>query len=165
MKLPRLSTREMAVLALLAQGDNLKEIKDYFGISLENVHTICCTLRKKTGIRQTRDAEECKRYLAKLDQSLVERALYPPAAPPPLPLTDCQLEAMRLLASGRTYQQIATFLGILPQSVQNLLTRACKCAGITHAGWNRTRYIKEYLARRDGHLPPAPVNPMADPMF
>lgn len=97
-----------------------------------------------------------------LDKQIVADALNPAFKTTSKQLTYNQLEVFRLLAMGRTYPQIAAFLGVLPQSVQNLASRACKRAGITHGGWNRTRYIKEWLAKYDGK---APADPMDDPMF
>lgn len=165
MKKPkRLNPREIRILSMLANGDTSAEICSYFGISSANLHTTCFHIRKKTGLQQTRDPDECKRHLSKLDKQQVADAINPVRVIPQK-LTHCQLEVFRLISLGRSYPQIAVTLGILPQSVQNLAVRACKRAGITHSGWNRTRFIKEWMARYRGEAPPLAADPMDDPMF
>jgi DNA-binding CsgD family transcriptional regulator len=161
----KLTNREIRLLSCLADGSTYQEIASFLGMSIPNVHTTCHGIRQKTGIRQTRDREECARYLATLPPEMVKHALCAPKREAPSSLTFCQLDAFRLLASGQSYDQIAQTLGIQPQSVQNLITRACKRAGITHQGWNRTERIRHWLERNDGQRASVAVSPMDDPMF
>lgn len=162
-----LSTREVQILSMLSNGDTYVEIQAYFGITLSSVHMACCYLRRKTGIQQTRDQDECQKHLARLPRQLVADAINPMArSSTTKPLTPGQMDVFRLLAIGRTYPQIATFLGITSQSAQNLACRGAKRAGIIHAGWNRTRYIKEWLKKHDESDPNLRrPDPMDDPMF
>lgn len=165
-----LSNKEIKLLCILADGKTYAQARTSFQppLSLANVYVTCHTLRQKTGIQQTRDQWECKRYVAKLDQQRIADAMSPIRSTTG-PLTDNQLDVFRLMALGRTYTAIALLLGIRKQSVQNLASRACKRAGIIHGGWNRTRYITEWLQRNDPNLPasltPLPKDPMDDPMF
>lgn len=166
-KKPRLSIRDIQILSMLSNGDTYQEITSYFGISLSALYMAVSNLRKKTGIQQTRDQEECRQYLATLPLQTVADALNPVTrSSTTKPLTSAQLEVFRLLSMGRTYPQIAAFLGITAQSVQNLACRGAKRAGIVHAGWNRNRFIKEWLKKYDETSPARrPRDPMEDPMF
>lgn len=163
-KTVRLSNRDIEILSMLSNGDTYKEICSYYGISAQALAVTCYYLRKRTGIQETRDQEECKAFFSQLDPQRVADALNP-ARPQIKLVTHCQLEVFRLLAKGRTYAQIAETLGTTSQSVQNLASRGAKRAGIIRAGWSRTRRIREWLARYHGTEPALPADPMEDPMF
>lgn len=162
----RLSHREIRLLVRLAEGDTYQEICNYFGISYQNVYSTCAVIRRKLGIRETRDAAECKRYLAQIDPQEVANALEPKRADLRR-VTDSQLLVFRLLAAGRNYAQIAGTLGITSQSAQNLACRGAQRAGLHHHKWDRTTAIREWLAQYDG-TPSAEkrkVDPMNDGAF
>lgn len=160
-----LTNREIKSLVHLADGATYEQIRQLFNpaLSLANVHTICHLIRRKTGIAETRDPLECKRYLFKIPKQRIADALSEVESTTK-DLTENQLIVFRLMAMGRKYRDIAEYMGINAQSVQNLASRACKRAGIIHAGWNRTKLIKEWLLREDDGLPIA-LDPMNDPMF
>jgi DNA-binding CsgD family transcriptional regulator len=160
-KKQKLSTRETAVLALLARGDNFEEVKSYLGITLNNIYVICGSIRRKMGI-QTRDPEACQRLVSRLPKQQVEDALFPPAKPAPKAPTFCELDAFRALVRGHSYQSAAALLGIQSQSFQNLLSRGCKRAGIHHHGWDRNQRIRAWTMAHDGQTS---ADPMDDPMF
>ncbi len=160
-----LTWREIQVLDQLAKGSTCPEISSFFGISPANVHVRCHTIRQKTGIRQTRDPAECRRYLRSLPPHIVENALKgKPKPSAPRDLTLRQMEILRLIAHGHSYASIARTYEILPQTVQNHATTACQRAAIVHDGWNRTKRIREWLQQRD-EASAMPLSPMADPMF
>lgn len=162
----KLSRREIQVLSKLAEGYTYKEIQSYFGLSAAHVNVVCHTLRKKTGIRQTLNQEECKRAFAAIPPAKADRVLNenPFGDPEVKRLTFCQLDALRQIAMGRTYQQIADALLIRAQSVQNLVSRACKTAGITAKGWSRPQRIRAWLKRHDEPMATA-EDLMDDPAF
>lgn len=163
-KKPRLSHREIRMLARLADGENCKEICAFFGISPFNVYTTCSLIRKKTGIKHTRDKDECTAHMVRLskdDPQRVADALDGRNCTTK-DLTFCQMDALRMLVDGRSYVSMAQSLGIRPQSVQNLLSRACQRAGIEHSGWDRTKRAREWWKKHHGQ---APADPMDDPMF
>lgn len=162
-----LTDRELRMLIRLADGDTYKELQEYFGVSAPNVHTTCAIIRAKTGIRQTRDPEECKHYLASIQAQRIADVQAPPDRNGfrPRNVTHCQLEVFRLLVRGRTYEEISKLLGVTSQSVQNLASRGCKRAGIHHQGWNRTAAIREYLTSFHPSRPADEPDPMDDPAF
>ena len=158
-----LSNRELQMLSMLSKGDTYQEIAEHFGIALSNVHAHCYNIRHKTGIRETRDERQCLRYLRTLSPARVTDALNPPSPRRSTKsVTIRQMEVLRFLALGRSYAQIGQILDISPQTAQNTACEGCKRAGITHAGWNRTKYLREWLRRHDGEAPPCPMD---DPAF
>jgi len=168
----KLTNRELRILSLLAQGQTYNQVKERLAITtIENVHVTCYNIRKKTGIRQTRDPNECRAYMEKVAPDTVRRAFHLSALPAEDGLTEGQAHVLRLIAAGRTYKQIATFFGTTSQSVQNLACRACKRAGIRSAGWNRTHYIREWVKTYYGEETIEEPHPdlsgalMGDPMF
>lgn len=173
-KKPRLALREIRLLSYLANGDTYQEIRSLMCMTSANVYTTCSHIRAKTGIQETRDQSECSAYLAKLTREDPQRVADAIDGRKHVvrDLTENQLDVLRLIALGRSYAHIAALLGIRSQSAQNLASRACLRAGITHQGWNRTKFIKEWLRRNDPNLPasltplpPLPRDPMDDPMF
>lgn len=166
-KIPRLSHRDIEILSMLADGVSYSEIESYFGLLPSALHAACYYLRKKTGIQQTRDAAECKIFFKRYSQLAPQRVAdaLNPARPKPKDVTFCQLEVFRLIALGRSYEQIAGSMGITAQAVQNLASRGAQRAGIVHAGWNRNKLIKEWIERHDGKIPRQPARPMDDPAF
>jgi len=165
----KLTNRELRILSHLAQGRTYRETREALGMTEQNMTSSCHYIREKAGITETRDAQECARYLAKVPPETLSRALnerqdgwkHIRGETP----TDNQIEVLRLIARGQNYRQIAAFLGTTPQSVQNLACRACKRVGIQHAGWNRTRYIREWVKENFPHDADSNHDPMDDPAF
>lgn len=158
-----LSSRELRILRLLANGENYDNIKKTVGITLGNIHATCWLIRKKTGIKQTRDMEECRNYLRQLrgTKELPPSSTSEDQDPKLSRPTPRQMEVLRLLATGKTTPEIAQLLAVCPQSVLNYASLGAKRAGLDCPPWKRTQAIKEWLAQREPEL----FGPMADPMF
>lgn len=164
-----LSKREMTVLRMLAQGKSYETIRIMLAtarkqeITIENIHSTANIIRRKTGIKNTLDANECRACLRQRHSSyLPDRHTVP---------TRKQMAVLRLLVAGMPYQEIAKTLGMTrsglfsgTQSVQNYASQACKRLGIKVAPWQRTHVIREWLAEHDAKTAQG-KDPMADPMF
>lgn len=139
---PKLSPQERTAFRMLCKDFSYTHIAGLMGIRVDNLHTICHHIRQKTGIRDTRDPEQCRAY-ARLPEPLSFR--------PPLKITAHQLEVLKLIAQGLTYREIAGQLSIALQSVQNHAVRGCKRLGITGQGHGRTAAIVNYFATGQLH--------------
>jgi DNA-binding CsgD family transcriptional regulator len=168
-----LSFREMAVLRFLSQGKNYQQIRDLLNcarstkgkepsVSMDNVHSTCWTIRRKTGIRSTLDAHECRAVLRQRHSAIREGGPDKPHTPTPR-----QMTVLRMVAEGKSYQEIASALGLGNnghQSAQNYASQGCRRIGLRVPAWQRTHAIRDWLAAYDAQLAQA-QDPMDDPMF
>ncbi len=166
-----LSPRETSILEMLSHGRTYDDIRKALETTLGNVHAHCHNLRVKTGIMETRNQAECRRYLRFVKQE------GPPAPPPaieprPLKPSHRQEQALRLVASGMGQEEIIRQMGInSPQTLLNLICQGAKRIGAGRAGWKRLQLIREWVAKEDGTweepapLPAKVADPMSDPMF
>jgi len=159
----RLTPRELRILRLLSRGESYDKIRETMEITHQNLYSTCAIIRRKTGIGETRDHEECRKVLRVLHSTLVEQGEKPEALPPRSPAPfPCQLAVMRLVASGKKYKEIARLLNIQVQCAQNYASEGAKRAGIVGQGWKRNRLMKEWLEK---HAPERPKSLMDDPAF
>lgn len=159
-----LSALEMVVLRLLSNGAKYPQIKAKYPLMTQaSFHSHCYNIRHKTGIRETRDPQECRRYIRTLGQTLLSQQQEAPVRVP----TPRQMEVLRLVAQGKPYAEIARLLSIDRQSAQNTASNGARRAGIIHGGWQRTKLIRAWLANYDAEQAAlrGPVDPMDDPMF
>lgn len=130
----QLSKTERRVLHLLAWGKKYPEIlylinedrrknpvKGVFSgreMSLSTLHTICCRIRKKTGIKSTKDAVECRNWeKANPVGSPLQKEHGPTAR---------QTEILLRLAAGERYPEICEGMMLSPQAAMNLASEARK---------------------------------------
>ncbi len=155
---PKLQTREKRILAFLARGWSYPQIAKRLEIRDDCLHVHCHHIRQKTGIKNTRDAEECHHYVRNVPDHYI----------PPVrrPLSWTQKEVLELIALGDDYARIARTLGIGKQTAQNHASAACKRAGIDAKGhYARTKAIKEYVAQVNAEKNATTGEPVNDPMF
>lgn len=134
-----LSKTERRVLHLLAWGKSNPEILETMNLerrmkpekgkragremSLSTLHTVCTQIRKKTGIKNTKDATECRnweRAHPRLSQLQKERG----------PTTK-QMEILWRIAAGERYPQICEEMHLTKQAAMNLASEARKRAKLT----------------------------------
>lgn len=143
-KIYLLSNRQASILRLLAQGKTYLEVIHLLGISPANLHTVVSVIRKKTGIQNTKNPQECKDWLRGRHGHPFDAPTYSrwPKTP-----TRTQLEMMTLHAQGLTYAQIAQQCAVTHQTVQNAVSQGCKRARIVNVGLReeRTAAIRSYL--------------------
>lgn len=135
-----LSPRERNILIHLSNGLTNSQIVERLKIRLDCLYVHCQHIRKKTGIKNTRNQQECRDYVKGIrhDDSI--------AWQPPLSWT--QLEVIHLLSMGDSYKSISSTLSMKPQTAQNHASEACKRAGIHGLGRHaRLQAIRDYISR------------------
>lgn len=157
-----LHPKELRILRLLARGRSYEEVCAEMKIKKSCLHTHCLHIRQKTGIRETKDARQCKDYM--LAHTAHPQQYWRPSPTSP---THTQLEILRLMVEGLSYAQIARERSISVQCVQDHASQGCLRAGIRNQGHNRTRAIQSYLVQLDALAAGRPSAPdlMDDPMF
>lgn len=144
-----LTKKELQTLRLLAQGQTYPQIQDALKISQACLHVHVHRIRAKTGIADTKDASECRQYLAQYNPRLAQP-------------TPRQMEVLRLHMHGRTNPQIALSLDLSSQSVTNALSQGVRRLGIKTRGVRRVEDIKRAI----GAIDRASVySPMAESVF
>jgi len=150
----KLSKTEKKVLHLLAWGKNYFETlfelnkerreNEKSPMTLGTLHMICWHIRQKTGIKSTKDKEECRKWEREHQFSDVQKEKGP---------TEQQEKILHLLAIGRTYPEICRILQISPQSAMNLASQARKRAKLKDLTFNSIReYLLEMARLKAGHL-------------
>jgi DNA-binding CsgD family transcriptional regulator len=92
-------------------------------MSLFTLHTVCCRIRQKTGIKSTKDAKECRNWeRTHLRYTPIQKEKGP---------SPRQLQILRLLAEDRAYPEICQTMGLNMQSAMNLASEARKRVKIT----------------------------------
>lgn len=154
-----LTKREYEILDLLAVGRNYSEICALLGIAPSNIHNVVSRIRKKTGIINTKNPDECRDFIRSVPMgSLVGRKRLRKLSFP----TVHQAEAMSLFARGNMCKRIALILHITPQTALNAISMGCKRAGIpcereAIRQYLETEYYNESLEKAS--------TLMDDPMF
>lgn len=171
-----LSNREMAVLRQLAQGKTYEQIRQSLvqarrsagkphpeSITIQNVHSTANIIRRKTGILDALNKEECRAFLRHRHSSFVPD-------PHKVP-TRRQMGVLRLVVSGVPYEEIARRLKldrcgpmVGSQNAQNYASKGCVRIGIRVPARQRTEAIRQWLAEYDAKIE-AQRDPMDDPMF
>lgn len=150
-----LTDRETLVLRMLTKKMGVQQIREKLQITPESVHSYCYLIRKKTGITDTSDHQQCLLYL--------RTGTAIPSTRTDLPVTHKQVSVFRLLSAGYNYKQIAKSLGGSPQTIKNCISQGCKRARI-HRGNMRLHYIRLFLKGLDDTNEWQP-DLMEDPMF
>jgi predicted DNA-binding protein YlxM (UPF0122 family) len=132
-----LTAQQKSILKLLSQGYSYTEIAQRVGIKQECLHTHCFQIREKTGIVNTKNSAECRKYWTEV-LPLKERRFPDPHMTGP---TKSQLEAMSLKAGSYSVAQMASTLGICNQAVHNHISLGCKRAKCR----TDARSIREWL--------------------
>lgn len=149
-----LSRTENKILRMLSNGLSYEDAGERIGFRPELVHAYTYRIRKKTGIVNTRDPQECKAWFSGVSYCVKTNYRCPSRS---------QLSVMALLAEGKSYREIAEKLEIKQQTAQNHAHRGCAAAGLTGKGHFRTAAIRDYLAGLKNY-PHAPVAPQPDPL-
>lgn len=158
MQTHNLTRKQLIILQTLARGEGYEKAALRLQpavLSRANYHVTCYQLREKTGIRNTRDSAECKAYLERLYNGDVRDPRRLAKQP-----TKRQLEIMGRFARGMSHSEIATELGIVPQTSMDVMSAGCRRLGIKACGMGKRLVIADALAT----LTPPP-DPMDDPAF
>lgn len=148
---------ERRILSFLSRGQSYAEAKSRFpDMRLETFHVHCFNIRKKTGIKSTKDAKECRDYVRVMQMDDLRCEPRPARKLPPSPK---QLQIMRLVAEGKSWSEIAHTVRCGWGTAQNHASKGCKRAGIGGQGHRRTQAIKDWLRSQ------TPTKPEEDPMF
>ncbi len=135
---PYLTENEAKTLRFLGEGKSLPFIRDNCQMPLAGMHVFTSSLRRKTGIRDTRYAPECREYLKQVEAAL--------SGPGP---TETELRVLSHIAEGDTFVAIASRLEITREAVWTLYDSACAAAGIfTRDERTRKTQIRLFLSTR-----------------
>lgn len=104
------------------------------------VNTTCWSIRRLTGIQDTRNAEECRQWRRDNQLSLLQKERGPTAK---------QLEVLHLLAQGMDVGTIATLRAVSKQCVLNQACLGRRRAGIKD---NLPSSIRAYLTQREQEI-------------
>lgn len=149
-----LSKTEAKALRMFSYGVPYDKVGDRLGLAFGYIHTLAYNIRRKTGIHDTKDAEECKAWFHGVRQYTRSKINGP---------TKTQLGVMALVAQGKSYVQVAEEMELSLQSAQNYASLGCRRAGIVGRGHYRTNAIIEYL-RTLTDYPHTPEDDGKDPM-
>jgi DNA-binding CsgD family transcriptional regulator len=153
----QLSPLQLAVLRKLSFGHPCSRIAETLEKSPSNIHMAAYHIRLKTGI-DTRNPEQCRKLLGQVTRPIPNvRPNYP---------TPRQMEQHRLIASGKSYSQIADELRISISTVQNLIAAGARKIGLIRPGYQRTALIRAWLEHPEDRTQKSThTSPMDDPMF
>lgn len=150
-----LTNLESVSLNYLSDGYTYAQLAKAIGEPLEKVHELTKSIRRKTGIVDTKSPRQCRDFLAFRPQT---RAIFMKFCTP----TERQFEVLRLYVRQYSSRDIALSLGLLPNSITTMIYQACKRIGITElTGEKRRKAVDEYLRGVGKH----PTAGMEDPMF
>jgi DNA-binding CsgD family transcriptional regulator len=142
--LSHLTNRELQVLTLLAKGTPPNVVCARLNITTSNYYVVCAKLRKKTGIKNIRDASEC--YKVYSNRGVKALSGHPKLQQP----TPQQIQVMTMRAvNGMSYAGISRTLNIGQQTAMNIFAQGCKRAGITGPASERIGAIRAYLQSRN----------------
>lgn len=147
-----LSTTEHLVLNLLYRGKNYTEIAVHLRKSLPNVLTTSWRIRQKTGIQDTANVDEVRKWVKNNQLTLKQSERGP---------TPAEREVLFLLGQGLSYSTIATMRGVSNQCVVNQACsgRSRACIEDTLPSTIRAWFAKE--KEREEHLRSTLVHPPA----
>lgn len=122
---------ESLILRELADGLTYLQIQGKLRMSQASVHTHCCRIMKKTGLKSLKNHIQCLRFVEKSVPHLVP--------------THTQQIVLQRLADGFSHQQISMELGISTSTVHNHASQACQRLKIAETGPDRLAAIRAYL--------------------
>lgn len=141
--LPLLTETENVVLRLLGRGKKYKEISEEMKVNVYHIHTLCNSIRRKTGIISTKDAAACASYWKEIHSGhtgiLPARVYYP---------TPAQLAVLIEIAHGVSYEETARKLSINIQTARNHASQGCIKMGIGELGPYRIQALTEWLKKQ-----------------
>lgn len=144
-----LTTKESQVLKMLAGSLTNQQIRSALRMSPGSLHVHCCRIRQKTGITDTRDWRQCKKFLE----------MQKPKTCVPTPR---QMDVLRLLAQGKTHKYIAASLGMSISASMNYASQGMLRMGIHVRGERRMATVRALIASIDN----ADVyDPMSEDIF
>ncbi len=150
---PLLSSNETAVLRCLARGMRYDELAKHLSLHIGHVHTLCHSIRKKTGISSTKDRALCREYWLELNKDRGVISL-PPITNMP---TRAQLAVLNLVAHGKPYKEIAALLGITEQTAMNHAYAGCQKIGLGAYGRYRVLALIEWMKKEHIWIEPDPL--------
>jgi DNA-binding CsgD family transcriptional regulator len=93
-------------------------------------------IRRKTGIRDTKNTKEIRQYFAAYDASMAAQ-----------PISVEQVRTLRLFLGGDTFEAISYQMGVPPEGAEELIYSACRAAGIfTRDDQARKTQVRLFLA-------------------
>lgn len=131
-----LTKRETEVFDLLAKGRTYRQIAEALGMSRANLHMVCYSIRKKTGIQSTRESKQVANH---------KQMLYfntEPGCPQP---TKKQIEVLRMVAEGKTHKEICSALNMKPSTAFNHASEGYKRFCIPDTGLRRIAQLRVLL--------------------
>lgn len=150
--LPLLTKTETIVLRLLARGRKYREVSEEMRVNVYHVHTLCNSIRRKTGIISTKDTAACAAYWKEIHSGqtgiLPARVYYP---------TPAQLGVLVEIAHGVSYEETAAKLSISVQTARNHASQGCIKMGIGGLGPYRILALTEWLKKHSLWREPDPL--------
>ncbi len=149
-----LTQTEKTILHHLSRAKSYLFIRQTLGISAEALHTACCRIRRKTGIQNTRDPQQCRQWERDQKTSVVQKERGP---------SPKERETLWLLSKGMSNQQIAQLRNVKPATVMTQAYLGRQRAGIRDlsraslAAWFQQDEQKREAAQKEvfrswGHL-------------
>lgn len=148
-----LTRTENTILNLLAEGASYLQIANYLKTNTSCIHAHTNNIRRKTGIRNTKDKLECLRFVGRH----MPKDLSGPTA--------TQRKVLQMLSHGVRYSEIARKLQISIGTAMNHASQACQRAGITQGQGRRQEAIEQWLRTHPENQILPEGSPLADPMF
>lgn len=134
-KIIYLSDNEEKALRLLAEAKTGPQIKAQCDIPLAGMGVFTSEIRRKTGIRDTRFALECRRYIERYEATIGQ------------PVSLDQIRILRDILKGETFEGIAYRMQLEKSVVWKLYDQACESAAIfTRDEKARRVQMRLYLA-------------------
>ncbi|MEU6990331.1 LuxR C-terminal-related transcriptional regulator [Streptomyces sp. NPDC046465] len=147
---PNLTTRELEVLQLIANGFTYAEIGEHLSVGIDGAKGSASRLMVRLGALNAPHAV----FLACQAGILRGRPGRPPG-PPRRPLTARQAEVLTAAADGAPLAVVARRLGITREQVSSRLSEGYLRLGVTHLPRGQRRAAAVETARRRGLIPPA----------
>lgn len=148
---PLLSSKELQILPLLAQGIGYKEICKRLMIGpASRIHSHLHRIRVKTGIRDTHSQAECAAFME----------TFKPDTGKPTPQ---QTECLKMYINLAGYQEIADTFKMTKQAAMNHVCQGIKRLGVRGKGQHRRDQIRALLESYELIKPL--WSPMSDEMF
>ena len=145
-----LTQTEKQILHLLGIRKAPSQIATQMEMSVATVYVHASRIREKTGITDTANAEECRKWWRENRE-----ILFPP---PPAPckaasLSQTQRRALEMLCLGERPKRIASRLALVLQSAYNAISTGAKILGIpaTLKGPERLKAIRDALDELTGN--------------
>lgn len=149
---PLLSSKELQILPLLAQGMGYKDVCKRLLIGpMHRLHSHLHRIRVKTGIRDTHSQAECAAFMES----------YKPDTGKPTPQ---QTECLKMYIDRVPMQEIADTLKMTKQSAMNHVCQGVKRLGVRGKGQHRMDQIRA-LMESYGLVKPLWIDPMNEDIF